>query len=293
MTKELTAHDWEVAVQYRDMCRKVSTSTEPMDLERAKNAISKLYKRMEWEVTNWITFPSPDAAKKWLLLNKSEDHLNTNFYGSQEAYWIYFLMYARDHLKIELDAEKLELLDIWTDISNTCGWWFVVDENTCIICDRPYEVHLDDQSNLHATDKYAIRYRDGWGVCVVNGLYIQSEYEPYILDNSLITVDVINGVQNAEQRRVLIEIMGTPEYLGKMDMELVSADYIKVTNEPDSPSMPRFLMRSKKDRSQYLVGTDGSTERVYYMETDPEAKTCEEAHNAISPIQECYIVASS
>ena len=45
------------------------------------------------------------------------------------------------------------------------------------------------------------------------------------------------------------------------------------------------LMRTK-DGQKWLVGSDGSTQRVYYMPVPESAKTCREAHEAISGLNE-------
>jgi len=287
----MTAADWEAAEEYREMCRKIGTCTDPMNVDKAKREISKLYDKMGWEVKNWILQPSPGAAKEWILKNKGKDYLNTNFYGSQEMYWIAFLKFGQDHMGIDYGEEKRELLDIWYEIALSCGWWFVIDQETCIICDRPCEVHLDEQHRLHNEKGWAIKYRDGFGVCVYNGIFIPEDSEWFIFNADQITVDKINKENNPHVRRIMVEIMGTDVYLDKMEMELVAADYIKVSYQEDAPSMPRFLMRSKLDQSQYLVGTDGSTQRVYMMPVDPDTSTCEEAHNSISPIKESKIIA--
>jgi hypothetical protein len=291
--RKLTDEEWAAAEKYREVCRQKALSTEPMDKEKAMENISFLYHKMGWETPTFHFFASPNCAKEWIMKEKGAKYLNTNFYGNQEMYWIGFLMFGREKLGIDFGAEKNHLLEIWNNIADACGWWFVIDDKTCLICDRHSEFHLDDQNRLHNPSGYAMAYRDGFGVCVYNGMYIPEDREWWILDNSKITIEAINNEENADYRRIMIDIMGQSNYLFAMDMELVDGDYIKITNDPDSASMPRFLMKSKLDGTQYLVGTDGSTNRVYYMEVDPDTKTCIEAHNSISPIPEYNILASS
>ena len=40
------------------------------------------------------------------------------------------------------------------------------------------------------------------------------------------------------------------------------------------------------EKRRFLVGSDGSTERVYYMEVNPECKTCKEAYDFLSNLDE-------
>jgi hypothetical protein len=44
---------------------------------------------------------------------------------------------------------------------------------------------------------------------------------------------------------------------------------------------------------KWLVGTDGSTDRCYYMSVPREAKTCKEAHEMIAGVSEENILAEA
>lgn len=43
------------------------------------------------------------------------------------------------------------------------------------------------------------------------------------------------------------------------------------------------------DDQKWLIGSDGSTGRVYHMPVDNEAMTCREAHESISGISETQL----
>jgi hypothetical protein len=99
-----------------------------------------------------------------------------------------------------------------------------------------------------------------------------------------ITLDEIMGTENAEYRRVLIQKMGPGEYLKRSDAQLVDMDSLTLTG-----SAPRALMRDKFGQ-MWLVGTDGSTARVYTMPVAEDARTCREAHDSISGFSETRII---
>lgn len=321
-----TPEQWKIAADvYVQRIYDMTLCTDPADWDTAKKYISKLYELYEKKydetcnITNWICLPSPLAAKNWILENRGEEFLNTNFYGNHESYWICFLQWATECCGVDLGEEKMELLDIWYNIAKSCCWWFAIDTNTVIICDRPKKVIVDDQYRTHAIPiiddpsmnhetaealeelashflipktEPSIQFRDDFKVYTYNGLYIDEEHHWFIDNPEQITVEKIDEENNAEYKRIMIEIFGHSNYVNNKNMTLVDADYIKVTNQPNSPSMPRFLLRSE-DGDQFLVGTDGSTNRVYYMQVDPDTETCADAHNSISPIQENNILASS
>ena len=75
----------------------------------------------------------------------------------------------------------------------------------------------------------------------------------------------------------VVERYGPGKYLVAIGAKLVDADGgIGVDG-----SAPRALYEDDK-RQKWMVGTDGSTGRVYYMSVPNETKTCREGHQLIS-----------
>jgi hypothetical protein len=86
--------------------------------------------------------------------------------------------------------------------------------------------------------------------------------------------------------------MGIERYLQESNAQLIHMDMIPVGGIGEDKYMPRALMRDKENR-QYLVCTDSSTQKkVFYMQVDPNAKTCSEAHLSISNIPDTDIIAN-
>ena len=91
----------------------------------------------------------------------------------------------------------------------------------------------------------------------------------------------------------MIERFGFARYLSESKARVIDMDMVAVSREDESlGSMPRALMEDR-DGQRWLVGTDGSTRRVYYMRVPPDVRTCEQAHNAIAGMDEDDIIASS
>jgi hypothetical protein len=89
----------------------------------------------------------------------------------------------------------------------------------------------------------------------------------------------------------MIERMGAGKYLSATGAALVDFDFVEVVRGQPR-HMPRALLRDKHG-NQFLEGTDGSTNRSYFMSTDPDARTCRAAHEAISALDERFCVAQS
>ena len=284
---------WEELVRHREECVKIGSSTEPANWEAAEKCITQLYREMKWN--DEITFhrvASPKAAQDLLKEQfGATEYVSTNLWGQMDIYWIGYIRFLSTIPGIEADQDKMDLLAIWEELANSCSWWYVVDEKTAIICDRPAEVHWNDSAMLHHDTDMAVKYRDGWGLYSYGGVRIPKSKSWIITDPTSITVEKIRAEENAEYRRIMQEQMGIPKYLEESGAKVIDMDMIKVV-EGKEDAMPRALMEDAEGR-RFLVGTDGSTKRVYYMEVDPEANTCSEAHNSISPFDESLIEANS
>jgi hypothetical protein len=103
----------------------------------------------------------------------------------------------------------------------------------------------------------------------------------YVLEKpELITLDKIASEKNAEVRRVMIEKFGPSRYCRDAGAELIDAD-----ERASIGGGPRALMRLKTGE-RYLVGTDGSTSRVYWMPVDNDVSTCRDAHQQIAGVRD-------
>jgi hypothetical protein len=167
--------------------------------------------------------------------------------------------------------------------------WIIPYQNKCILAEKPTAIHLNDNGELHYEDGHAIKWADGWGVYSLEGRLIPS----WIITNpENITVKLIRKERNLEVRRLMISKMGISKYLDQCKAKVVDMDSIHVFKAGDDRTMPRALMEDDEG-NRYLVGTDGSTERVYYMNVDPNCKTCSEAHSSIAGFAEINIIANS
>jgi hypothetical protein len=293
LIESISDEKWEELVRFRQECVNIGSSTEPADWETAEKCITQLYRKMSWDKE--ITFhhvASPKAAQT-LMQEKfgAEGYVSTSLWGSIDIYWIGYIRFLSTIEGIEADADNMALLDIWEELAKSCGWWYVVDEQTCVICDRPQEVHWNDSAMLHNDKDMAVRFRDGWGIYSYGGVRIEKSKSWIITNPETITIDAIRKEQNAEIRRIMQEQMGIPKYLDESGAKVIDMDSVKVV-EGLEDTMPRCLMEDMDGR-RFLVGTDGSTKRVYYMEVDPDVDTCVAAHNSISPFDESLIEGNS
>lgn len=290
---EIPKEKWEEMSLVREQSIKIGSSTEPADFETAEKCITDLYRRMGWndEIT-FLHAKSPFHCQQILKEQfGSKKFVSTNFWGQMDVYWIAYIEFLASIDGMESNPEKMELLKVWSDISKSCSWWYVVNESTAIICDRPEEVHWNDQAMLHAENGMSIKYRDGWGIYTYNGVSLDETKSWIITNPEKITLKSIKDEHNVEIRRIMQEIYGIPRYLDESGAKIIDMDSVKIRENSDE-YMPRALMEDEQG-DRYLVGTDGSTKKVFYMSVDPESETCIEAHNSISPVNESIIEGNS
>jgi hypothetical protein len=153
----------------------------------------------------------------------------------------------------------------------------------CIISDRPEVLLVDDMNRPHNEDGPFCRWRDGVALYAVDGVYVP---QWVVEQKEQITAADISAEQNAEVRRIMIRFYGEGRYLLETKARVIDAD-----NSPTG--IPRCLLLDGLSGIKWLVGTDGSTERSYYMPVPDEVATCREAHNAIACANEEHIVLES
>ncbi len=68
------------------------------------------------------------------------------------------------------------LWSILQAVVTECGWFFSC-KRTCIVCERPIKLSVDDQDRLHAEDEPAIVYADGYRLRARHGLHPKKYFQ--------------------------------------------------------------------------------------------------------------------
>ena len=186
-----------------------------------------------------------------------------------------------------LGVTGCDRLDALRDLAKSAGW-AVASPSVAFMVDRPSALTLDDLGRLHCEDGPAILYRDGWALYRWHGFTVP---ELIIMHPEQINLAMIESEQNAETRRIMVERFGAGRYLHESGAKLVDFDHVEVIHG-SGRTMPRALLRDKHG-AQYLEGTDGSTDRSYFMSVNPSTRTCRAAHESISGLDESRCVAQS
>lgn len=156
----------------------------------------------------------------------------------------------------------------------------------CIISDFPELLQVDDDRRPHADRGPFCRWRDDTALYSYHGVRMP---EWAMEAPESITVEDIKGEENVEVRRSMRTLYGEGRYLTDTKSVLIHAD---IGGARAKGAGPRALLKDDEG-DQWLVGTDGSTGRTYYMKVPPHVKTCREAHEALCGFSEDKILNAS
>ena len=314
LIKSLTPEQEKMIAVYRDLGLDMGLKTGEANMQKAIEGIKKLYKYIGKEVPKvFIHAQSPFQAQlisnELMLNDEGEVKLNSwtlesndewrakllsnltnvdkyrfiathNYgYGSNEAFWVAFYKYFCDVCKIEYVPKSLEGLQIFEMLGLNSGWHYLFAD-CAIICDRANIISIE-QNVLHNDEGPAIAYPDGVAIYVIHGHVVT---EQIVMRPETITLDQIDKETNPETRRILIQRFGVTKYLRETEATVIDTDRLNFEG-----SSIRTLIQDNKGH-RWLIGTDGSTGRVYHMPAPEDARTCREAHEAMGGISEANLI---
>jgi len=177
------------------------------------------------------------------LRDNKIEYQGTDMWGQQDMYWVAFYEFPYLFLDIKYKDDELNKLTMWKEIGMSAMWWYPF-EGICFICDRPQELNFDEQKRLHAEDRSAYLFRDGW-----NGYYWHGVSVPeyVVMRPEEITPKKITEEKNQEVKRVMMERYGWHKYLDNVSAKLIDKR-LDPTNGKDL-----LLYEFKEDDVTYKV----------------------------------------
>jgi hypothetical protein len=196
------------------------------------------------------------------------DSVGDSGYGQHDANWLAFFEFFREVTDLQGETEKLSAL---IDLAHHAGWW-LPHEKICWISERHNILMREDSGRLHDVSGPAVAYPDGWKIYAVHGVRVPAWV---IEDKKSITSAKVDAEQNAEIRRVMIDLMGWPRYI--LDAGLQPIDERENFVEGTMEALYRC-----RDGSQRFVVTC-PTARVFSLGIPNEITTCEQAAKWLGP----------
>lgn len=270
--------------EFRDKWIKIGLSCDPVDLETCRPFVDKAYQAggLKPPKDLYLCDSPIHAARKYCELegikptkSNMDTALSHQIYGSHEAGWLSFYDYMAQVVKVP----GTELLDGLIGLAMNCGWWAPYEE-AAILQHRHTQLHRDDQGRLHNEAGPAVAYRDNFAVYAIHNVRVTQQIVEH---PESLTIQQIKGETNAEVRRIMRERYGDGRYLMDIGAKIEHTD--SIASDKLAPRSTGSIMRAlmiDDENNKWLVGSDGSTARVYHMRVPNRVKTCAEAHAAIS-----------
>jgi hypothetical protein len=284
-----------------------STRTDSINLDVCEKVTRKLFKYLGIEYPTWTLYAhSPVMANKMLShLEYDTGTLTANMFmhGDHPSEFMRFpnkvqkikpytvgaytagnLELYREYIFDLVNSEKMdqEFHDIVRDFYENTSIIFI-EFNTIIFCDRPLYMSIEN-GMVHSDNSAAIEYQDGFKIYSIDGYLLN---EDIVMNPQNITLSDIKSEPNSEIRRIMIEKYGVSRFMIEMDTKLLDADYSGLPG-----SSLRTLMQDAFG-DKWLIGSDGSTGRVYHMPVPIQSTSCRDAHNRICGFDESRIISES
>lgn len=214
------------------------------------------------------------------------DEAASGFMGGQ--IWLSWSCYESFFHEIcNLYTPTMHVAEAFRKVQTNCSWW-VSYEWGVVVVDRYKEVYLREQGDTMVVARPwqegpALVARDGWNFYLID----EHKFSPRHLRGEF-TIQEIKDEPNAERRRILTDLYGRGRYLVETGAKLLDADY----EGAKQGGAPRCLVEDNEGQ-RWLIGTDGSTQRTYWMPVSAYVKTCVEAHNDIIGFDERKVINKS
>lgn len=121
---------------------------------------------------------------------------------------------------VRYDAEDYRLLQQWSEIAKSIGWWAAWD-GVCIICDRPRNIMFNDAGQLHSETGKAVEYEDGWGISCWNGTRVPDHW---IEQKDTLDPKEVLQTRDVEQRAAGCQIIGWAKMLDHLNHKIIDSD---------------------------------------------------------------------
>ena len=180
--------------------------------------------------------------------------------GNQWSGWAAFLSFFRHVAQLPIDYSKWEYAETLAEAGPR-----IMHADFCMISERPELLLVDDQNRPHCATGPFCRWRDGSALYSYHGVRIPMWI---IEERDTLTAQMAIAEENAEVRRVMIELMGHEKFLETAKAKPVHKDSFGQLFRIDQPNdEPMMLVKVRNSTPE----PDGSV-KDYVLRVHPELR---------------------
>lgn len=205
---------------------------------------------------------------RWAFADKVRAATHGAIGGQHDAAWLAIF----DGLRSGPAAIDFPVLPELAAVAREIAWWWPF-ERVVLVSDRPTAMHRDEQSRLHHGEGPALTYADGFALHAWRGMPVPAEFVGGLgPGGSRLSVRRIHDEDNAELRRVMLEMYGYDRYLREVGAQPLHRDETGVLWEiewdDDEPVVMVEVLNATPE-------PDGTT-RTYWLRVPPHTRTARE-----------------
>ena len=137
------------------------------------------------------------------------EHIETYSWCQHDINWIAYYKYFEKYGLLPND-KNFDIFDIWYNLACSCGWCYTF-ENMVFVCEKPSELSLNEQGKLHKDGDMALKYSDGYGLYMLNGIRVSKELA--ITPAEKLDIKLFMKEQNADIKAEFIRKYGIERML--------------------------------------------------------------------------------
>ena len=181
------------------------------------------------------------------------------FGGSLWQAWNAFVTFFFDVCELD-DPDIQRRANAYAETSLSAGYWWP-NKDFIMVCDRPKQIKRNSNGQLHCTDDMAIKWPDGWGLWMLNGVRMREEQ--VIAPAEKITVEEVVKENNTEVRRELIRKIGIERFIQKAGAKVLDKkgnyELLSIRLSDEVPDARYLKMLNPSVGIWHVEGVEGNT----------------------------------
>ena len=277
MIEKLTKKQEEMLQEYARAGIEIGLATGAEMDEKKVRELTDAHRVMREvpKAKNFLVFDSPFAAIKEI---PDIDPSNA-LYGQHDINWLMYLMYYRVELGFTKETEQIvHLFELAKQVH-----WMWMSSDTTVVTRRPVEIHMQPKPHttvenfrvLHNYDDHALKYADGTGIYMFNGVEIPDNYS-WAVTTPAEELDVteVLSIRNTEVRTEVLKKIGVERAFDALDKTLLNEYTCPLGND-----YWLYDIQFGNNVRKYLRMYCPSKKELAIEAVPPQVENCEQALN--------------
>ena len=199
-------------------------------------------------------------------------YIFTYCWGQHDIGWVQYNSYFVNSGLLPED-DNFAIIRMWKDLSKSAGWCYTL-KNVVFVCEKPSELHINENGKLHKDGSMALKYSDGYGLYMLNGVQVPKWLA--VSRDTEIRPSKIAEIDNVEIRREFVRKIGIERIKYSLGAKTIHTDTYIIGGKSLTYNLLEFDFKDVTARA--LEMQNPSLPDVQHIEFVPlECETVEDA----------------